>query len=69
MCGIEINKTGGTEVLEYKTDMPVPQPGEGQILLKNDYTGVNYIDTYVSRQFQSVKAFYDSIFRAPSCAY
>ena len=32
MSGVVINKTGGTEVLEYKTDLPVPQPKEGQDL-------------------------------------
>ncbi|KIW00460.1 uncharacterized protein PV09_07985 [Verruconis gallopava] len=46
MEGVVINKTGGTEVLEYKTDLPVPTPGEGQILVKNEFTGINYIDTY-----------------------
>ncbi|KAI9677135.1 MAG: NADPH:quinone reductase [Bathelium mastoideum] len=46
MSGVIINKTGGTEVLEYKTDLPVPQPKEGEVLVKNDYVGVNFIDTY-----------------------
>ncbi|KAK5112579.1 hypothetical protein LTR62_003892 [Meristemomyces frigidus] len=46
MKGVIINKTGGTEVLEYKTDLPVPSPGEGQLLVHNDFVGVNYIDTY-----------------------
>ena len=45
MKGVIINKTGGTEVLEYKTDLPVPQLKEGQILVKNDYIGINFIDT------------------------
>jgi NADPH:quinone reductase len=46
MKGVLIEKTGGVEVLEYKTDLPVPEPKEGQILVKNDYIGINYIDTY-----------------------
>lgn len=46
MKGVVINKTGGTEVLEHKTDLPVPQPKEGQVLVKNDFIGINYIDTY-----------------------
>lgn len=45
MKGVIIEKTGGSDVLQYKTDLPVPQPKEGQILVKNDYLGVNYIDT------------------------
>ncbi|TRX97816.1 hypothetical protein FHL15_001026 [Xylaria flabelliformis] len=46
MKAVLINKTGGTEVLEYKTDVPVPTPIDGDILVKNDFIGVNYIDTY-----------------------
>ncbi|KAK0253846.1 NADPH:quinone reductase [Friedmanniomyces endolithicus] len=46
MKGVIIEKTGGTEVLQYKTDLPVPSPGDGQVLVKNDYVGVNFIDTY-----------------------
>ena len=46
MKGILIEKTGGTEVLQYKTDLPVPSPKEGEILVKNTFIGINYIDTY-----------------------
>jgi len=45
MSGVLIETTGGVEVLQYKTDLPVPTPKEGQILVKNDFIGVNYIDT------------------------
>ncbi|KAI1768282.1 NAD(P)-binding protein [Hypoxylon sp. FL1150] len=44
--GVIIHKTGGTEVLEYTTDLPVPALVDGQILVKNDHIGVNFIDTY-----------------------
>ncbi|KAL7629280.1 NADPH:quinone reductase [Parahypoxylon ruwenzoriense] len=44
--GVIINKTGGPEVLEYRTDLPVPALVDGQVLVKNDYIGINYIDTY-----------------------
>lgn len=44
--GILTSQTGGPEVLEYKTDLPVPTPKEGQILVKNNISGINYIDTY-----------------------
>lgn len=47
MKGVIIENTGGTEVLQYKTDIPVPEPKEGQVLIKNDFVGINYIDTYV----------------------
>jgi NADPH2:quinone reductase len=45
MKAILIEKTGGTDVLQYKTDVPVPEPKEGEVLVKNDYVGINYIDT------------------------
>jgi hypothetical protein len=45
MKGVLVEKTGGVEVLEYKTDLPVPVPKEGEVLVKNDFIGVNYIDT------------------------
>lgn len=45
MKGVIIEKTGGTEVLQYKTDLPVPEPQEGEVLVKNEFIGINYIDT------------------------
>jgi hypothetical protein len=48
MKGVIVEKTGGVEVLEYKTDLPVPSPKEGEVLVKNDFIGINYIDTCVS---------------------
>ena len=45
MTGVIIEKTGGTEVLQYKTDLPVPEPAEDRILIKNEYIGINFIDT------------------------
>lgn len=44
MKGVWIEKTGGTEVLQYKTDLPVPEPKDGEILIKTDFSGVNFID-------------------------
>jgi len=46
MKAVVIEKTGGIEVLEYRTDYPVPTPKEGEVLVKNDFIGINYIDTY-----------------------
>lgn len=45
MKGIQISKTGGVDVLEWKTDIPVPEPKAGEVLVKNDFIGVNFIDT------------------------
>lgn len=44
MAGIVIETTGGVEVLEYRTNLPVPTLKEGEILVKNTYVGINYID-------------------------
>ncbi|EFQ32042.1 zinc-binding dehydrogenase [Colletotrichum graminicola M1.001] len=46
MNGVQISRTGGVEVLEYRTDLPVPTLAEGQVLVRNAYAGVNFIDTY-----------------------
>lgn len=43
MSGVLIEKTGGVEVLQYKTDLPVPSPKEGELLVKNEFIGVNFI--------------------------
>ena len=45
MKGVIIERTGGVDVLQYRTDLPLPQPQPGQILVKNDLAGINYIDT------------------------
>ncbi|KAF4974696.1 hypothetical protein FZEAL_8433 [Fusarium zealandicum] len=45
MKAVQISKNGGTDVLEYN-DAPVPKAGEGQILVRNQFAGLNYIDTY-----------------------
>lgn len=45
MKAVFIEKTGGTEVLQYRTDVPVPEPKEGEVLVKNEFIGINYIDT------------------------
>ena len=45
MKAIQITQTGGPSVLNY-TDVPVPALQPGQVLIKNDFAGVNFIDTY-----------------------
>lgn len=44
MKAVYIEKTGGTDVLQY-SDVPVPEPKEGEVLVKNEFIGINYIDT------------------------
>ncbi|PNY29402.1 Quinone oxidoreductase-like protein [Tolypocladium capitatum] len=45
MNAVQIARTGGVEVLEHKA-VPVPVPGPGQVLVRNRFAGVNFIDTY-----------------------
>jgi NADPH2:quinone reductase len=46
MKAVLVEQTGGPEVLQYKTSHPLPTPQEGQLLVRNNISGVNYIDTY-----------------------
>ncbi|GMM45268.1 NADPH:quinone reductase [Pichia kluyveri] len=44
---IYYDKTGGPEVLQFSTDFPVPSDlASNEILVKNRYSGINYIETY-----------------------
>lgn len=45
MKAIRVSKPGGPEALKLK-DVPVPEPGPGQALVKVEAAGVNFIDTY-----------------------
>jgi NADPH2:quinone reductase len=40
-----VEKTGGPEVLKL-ADVPTPDPGAGEVLVRNNACGVNFIDTY-----------------------
>lgn len=42
---IEFDEFGPSSVLKY-VDSPVPEPKEGEVLIKNYAIGVNFIDTY-----------------------
>ncbi len=45
MKAIQIHSTGGPEVLQL-VDQPIPQPGPGQVLIRIEATGVNFIEVY-----------------------
>ncbi len=42
---IRIHVNGGPEVLKWE-DIPTPDPGPGEALIKQDAVGLNYIDVY-----------------------
>ena len=45
MKAVVISKTGGPEVLEIK-EIKLDDPKSGEVLIKNEAIGLNYIDTY-----------------------
>ena len=45
MKKININKTGGPEVLEFE-EIKLSKPGGGEVLIEHVAIGLNYIDTY-----------------------
>jgi len=45
MKAIQLQETGGPEVLKL-VELPVPEPGPGQLLIGVAATGVNFIDIY-----------------------
>jgi NADPH2:quinone reductase len=45
MKAIRVHEQGGPETLLYE-EVPIPQPGEGEVRVKIEAAGVNYIDTY-----------------------
>ena len=45
MRAIQVRATGGPDVLE-EVQLPIPEPGPGEVLVKIEAIGVNFIDTY-----------------------
>lgn len=45
MKAIRVHQVGGPEVLQYE-DVPLAEPGEGEVLVKLKAAGVNFIDIY-----------------------
>ena len=37
---------GDADTLKVETDFPTPSLGAGQVIVKNEYAGINFIDTY-----------------------
>ena len=45
MKAVEINKTGGPEILELK-DITLDKPEPNEVTIEHKAIGLNYIDTY-----------------------
>jgi NADPH:quinone reductase len=50
MHAVVADPVGGPENLQYM-ELPTPQPGEGEVLVKLEASGVNYIDVYFRTGF------------------
>ena len=48
MKAIQIREFGGPEVLEH-TELPDPEPGDGEVLVRVSRAGINFADTHVTR--------------------
>src|SRR5919201_3316211 len=46
MKAIRVSEYGGPSVLKLE-DVPTPQPGAGQVLVRNHAVGINPVDTYL----------------------
>ncbi|MPS29887.1 MAG: quinone oxidoreductase [Alcaligenaceae bacterium] len=46
MRAIRIERFGGPEALRLVQDLPVPEPGPGEVRVRMAYAGVNYTDIY-----------------------
>ena len=57
MKAIRVSEYGGPSVLKIG-EVPTPQPGSGQVLVRNHAVGVNPVDTYLRSNTDN---------RGPSC--
>ena len=46
MKAIRVSEYGGPSVLKLE-EIPTPQPGPGQVLVRNHAVGINPVDTYL----------------------
>ncbi|RPB05966.1 NAD(P)-binding protein [Choiromyces venosus 120613-1] len=54
---VQINSHGGIEVVKVVTDAPVLNPADNEVLVKNAYAGLNFIDTYFRSGLYPVSSF------------
>ena len=54
MRAIVFYQHGGPEVLQYRADIPVPQPGPGEVLVAVKYAALNRLDDFVRRGWRGL---------------
>src|SRR3954462_11572700 len=55
MRAIQVQEFGGPEVLQV-ADVPMPEPGTGEVLIRVTRAGINYADTHQRRNEYLAKA-------------
>lgn len=60
MKAIVFHQHGGTEVLEY-TEIPTPEPGRGEVLVRLHAAGLNRLDLWVLEGWPGIKISYPHI--------
>ena len=55
MKAIRVSEYGGPAVLKLE-EIPTPQPGPGQVLVRNHAVGINPVDTYLRSQHRQPRA-------------
>jgi NADPH:quinone reductase len=63
MHAIEVSATGGPEVLAY-VERPVPEPEPGQLLIKTEAIGVNFLRPHFLRSYDEFAWRTDELFAA-----
>jgi len=46
MNGIVIDEPGDSSRMQFQTNIPTPSPAQGQVIVRNEFVGVNYMDTH-----------------------
>src|ERR1700749_3871670 len=49
MKAMQIHRFGAEDVMQLDTDVPVPEPGPREILIKCAATGINHSDLFIRR--------------------
>ena len=47
MRALTISANGGLDQLEYRTDLPMPEPGEGEVRIRVTAAALNHLDLFV----------------------
>ena len=47
MRALTISANGGLEQLQYRTDLPIPEPGEGEVRIRVTAAALNHLDLFV----------------------